>query len=437
MFTHLMNVAIEEISACQKRLKIEMPANRVNEELSKVTQSFQKHARIPGFREGKAPVNMVEKRFAKEIEEEFKRTIVPQAFREAVKQKSLRVVGAPHIEDLHFERGLSLSFSTIVDLAPEFPLPEYKGLKISAPSPDAVNDTKIGEVIERLATQWADYKAIEGRSLQEGDFAVIDFKGTVDGKPISELVPNGGVIGGADKFWLWAKKDIFLPGFAEGLFGANPGDKRQLTINFPADFGQAELTGKTATYDVTVSELKERVLPTVDDAFAQEKFKLTAEDLKKHIREDLEMEAKKELSRKQTQELIQHLLENAKFELPESLVQRETQKLLYDIVQRNQQAGISEAILEEKKSEIVASANTGARERVKLSFILSRIAEQEKIEVTNDDLNTEINTLSHMYRTPVQKLLQQLQENNAFTEVEDRILQRKTLEFLLKSAITQ
>jgi len=437
MFASLMNVAIEEISACQKRLKIEMPANRVNEELAKVTQSFQQHARIPGFREGKAPVGMVEKRFAKEIEEEFKRTVVPQAFREAVKQKSLRVVGSPKMEDLHFQRGLSLSFSTIVDLAPEFSLPDYKKLKISAPAPDAVSEEKVAEVIERLLTQWADYKPIEGRPVQDGDFVVIDFKGTVDGKPISEIVPNGGVIGGAEKFWLWAKKDIFLPGFAEALFGSNPSDKRQITVHFPADFAQAELIGKTALYDVTVNELKERVLPALDDAFAQQHFKLTAVELKQHIREDLKTEATKELSHKQTQEIIRQLIEKANFELPESLVKHETQKLLYDIVQRNQQAGVPEATLEEKKSEIVASATTGARERVKLGFIISRIAEQEKIEVTQEEMSAEIQTLSHIYRTPVQKLLQQLHEAGAFGEVEERILQRKTLEFLLKSAITQ
>lgn len=432
-----MNVAIEEISACQKRLKIELPANRVNDELGKLAQEFQKQVKLPGFRPGKAPLGIVEKRYVKEIDEEFKRTIVPNVFRDAVKQKNLKVVGSPKVEDIHFERGLSLSFSAIVDTAPEFQLPDYKNLKLTTKPAEVVDNKKITEVLERLASQWADYKPIEGRALQEGDFAVIDFKGSLDGKPLSEILPNGGSLAGGEKFWLWAKKDIFLPGFAEQLFGANPGDKREVKVTFPADIGHEELKDKTAVYDVTLLELKERALPVIDEAFAKERFQQGLEELKEHVKKDLEGEATKQADREQTQELIQQLLAAAKFELPESVVQHETQKILYDIVRRNQQAGIPEASLEEKKQEIVTTATTSARERVKLGFLISRIAEQEKIEVTQDELNTEIQTLSYMYRMTPQKLVEQLYKSNALGEVEERILSRKTLEFLLKSAIKQ
>jgi trigger factor len=145
-----MNIAVEDIAPCRKRLKIEIPANRVTEELDRVTTGFQKEARIPGFRAGKAPKGMVEKRFAKEIEEELKRVLVPQAYRDAVKSKSLRVVSAPQIEDLSYQKGLSLSFSTVVELAPEFPLPDYKSIQVAKESPTEVTDADIQEVVDQM-----------------------------------------------------------------------------------------------------------------------------------------------------------------------------------------------------------------------------------------------------------------------------------------------
>jgi trigger factor len=432
-----MNIAVEDIAPCRKRLKIEIPANRVTEELDRVTTGFQKEARIPGFRAGKAPKGMVEKRFAKEIEEELKRVLVPQAYRDAVKSKSLRVVSAPQIEDLNYQKGLSLSFSTVVELAPEFPLPDYKSIQVAKESPAEVTDADIQEVVDQMLGQFADYKTVEGRDLQEGDFAIVDYTGHVGGQPIAEAVKDAGSLAAAKGFWLWIKPDTFIPGFAAAMIGAKAGETRTIEVTFPEDFGHGDLKGKQTSYTVSVHEIKERILPELNDAFAQEHFKSDVPELRENIRKDIVRQREQEIRSRQTGQILDALRAMAKFDLPDSLVQEETRRLVYDIVQENQARGIPQERLEEKKSEIFANAKSGAEDRVKLGFLLARIAEAEKIEVSRDELGREIALMAARYQTTPQKVLEQLQENQALGRIEEQILNRKTVEFLLQNAIKE
>lgn len=428
-----MNIAIEEVSSLRRRLRIEIPADRVNAEFSKITSDFQKIAQIKGFRAGKAPLSVVEKRYAKDIEEEVRRKLVPDAFREAVRQKKLQVVNVPGVEDVNpAQKGSTFSFSTVVDLAPDFSLPEYKGIKVKK-TDVTVTDVDINQVIDRIREQRADYRTVD-RAIQKDDYVIITYTGKVDGQPIEEIVPAVPQLGKQEKFWIWIKDNIFLPGFGDQLIGAKAGEDRSVSVTFPDDFAQEALRGKKGQYEVKVEDVREKILPELDDALAQELAQVPLAELKERIRVNVQADKERSARNDHAKQIFEFLRSKTQFELPESAVQNETQRALYDIVRENQQRGISEQLLEEKKEDIFNAAQTTARDRVKLGFIINKIAAAEKIEVSGEEFNAEIQFLAAQYGMTVEKLVKRLQENNSVEKVEEDILNRKTLDFLLQSA---
>jgi trigger factor len=428
-----MNIAIEEVSSLRRRLRIEVPADRVTAAFSKTANEFQKIASIRGFRPGKAPLSVVEKRYAKDIEEEVRRRIVPEAFREAVRSKKLNIVHVPGVEDVkEAQKGSTFSFSAVVDLAPDFKLPEYKGIAVKK-TDAAVTDADVDEVLNRLLDQRADYKPVE-RPVQQDDYVIITYTGTCEGQPIETLVPQVPQLGKQEKFWIWIKDDIFLPGFGTQLIGAQAGESRTVTVEFPADFAQEPLRGKKGVYETRVEEVREKALPALDDAFAQEVAHCSLDELKTRLRSNIEADKAQRARGDHLRQIFEHLRGQTQFDLPESSVQNETQRALIDIVRENQMRGIPEQILEEKKADIFNAAQTSARDRVKLAFILGKIAEAEKIEVTSEELNQEILDLAQDSGLTVEKFVKRLQENDALGEIEQSVLRRKTVEFLLQSA---
>jgi len=431
-----MNVAIEEISSCRKRLKIEVPANRVNEALQKVTRDFQKVAQIQGFRPGKAPISLVEKRYSKDIEDEVKRTLVPTVYREAVKEKHLKVVSSPQIEDFHFSRGNSLSFSTLIDLEPEFPLPEYKGLKLKK-AETTVNEDEYQSIITRILDQQADYQTVSDRPVREGEFAIINYSGTIDGKPIKEVLPSATTLAEQTGFWLLIKEDTFLPGFGQQLVGAATGETREVKVTFQDDFPEESLRGKEAVYQVTVTEIKEKILPEFTDEPAQKIAKVNKADLEQNVRNNLQRQKEQQAQSDYVKQIVDQITANLKFELPESTVQEETQRFIYDIVRENQMRGIPSDLLEEKKEDIFNAAQTSAKDKVKISFVLGKIADAEKIEATGQDIVSEVQLMAQRNGTPVQKLFDKMRENGSIDLLRNEIRNRKAVDFILQSAIIE
>ncbi len=428
-----MNIAIEEVSSLRRRLRIEVPADRVNAEFTKITSDFQKIAQIKGFRAGKAPLSVVEKRYAKDIEEEVRRKLVPDAFREAVRTKKLQVVNVPGVEDVkEAQKGSTFSFSTLVDLAPDFSLPSYKGIKVKK-TDTSVKEEDILQVLDRVRDQRADYQTVD-RAVQKDDYVIITYTGKVEGQPIEEIVPAVPQLGKQEKFWIWIKDNIFLPGFGDQLIGAKAGEDRSVSVTFPDDFAQEALRGKKGQYEVKIEEVREKVLPELNDALAQELAQVPLEELKERIKVNAQVEKERTARNDHAKQIFDFLRGNTQFELPESAVQGETQRALYDIVRENQQRGVSDDLLQEKKEDIFQAAQTTARDRVKLGFIINKIAEAEKIEVSSEEFNAELQFLASQYGMTLEKLVKRLRDNNNVEKVEEDILNRKTLDFLLQSA---
>lgn len=428
-----MNIIVEDVAPCKKRLKIEVPANRVQEAYDRVANDFQKEARIPGFRPGHAPKAVILKKFQKDIASETQRTLVPEAYQEAVSEKKLRVVSAPEIEDVRYQPGLSLSFSTLVELVPEFKVPAYKGLTLKKQDAE-VKDEEVEKTLQSLADQRAKFDDAPERPLEMGDFGVISYTGKLDGKPLIELVPDAKHLAENPQFWLWMREEGFLPGFAKQCVGMTRNETRTIEIEFPADYPQAPLAGKKAQYEVKLVDIKIKVSPALDDAFAQDLAKMDLAELKTRIRENMQQEKQSQTDRALRNEIVQQLISATEFELPPTAVEEETNAAVYDIVAENQARGISASLLEEKREEIFSNAAKSAREMVKFKFIAAQIAEEEKIEVTNEQIAQQLAFMAQREGITLEKMADRVRKNNAFGAVRQQILRQSVLDFLLKEA---
>jgi trigger factor len=320
-----------------------------------------------------------------------------------------------------------------VDTAPEFPLPQYKGVPVNK-KVTPVTEEEITKTIDALRDQQADFVAVEGRALRTGDFAVLNYSGVADGKPIAELVRDAKTLGEHKDFWLLISSDSFLPGFCDQLLGAQAGEKRQVMINFPSDFPQEALAGRKATYFVDIVALKEKKLPEVNDEFAKKLGAENVEKLKEMIHKSLVAEREAEAHAAMRKQAVDHLLGQVDFDLPESLVAHETRSIVYDVVRENSIRGITKEALEQKKDEIFGFATQNAIERVKTSFILDAIARAESIKVEESEIEARLATLAQRYRMAPAKLKAQLNEKDGLAEIEEQILVGKTLDFLLANA---
>ena len=413
------------------RLQIELGPEEVAKEWDAIANSFARFAKIPGYRPGKAPRAVIDKRFHKEIQEEVTKKLVSKSYREAIEQEQLRVASLTNIEDVQFDEDKAMRFRATVVTAPEFELPDYKNIAVQL-AETRVSTAEVDEALERLRDQSADFVDVQGRGLQMGDFAVLDFEGSVDDKPISEIAAQASKnLQGGKKFWLHLEADNFLPKFCEQLIGQKPDETRLAIVHFPEDFPVKELAGKKADYAVTVCEVKERVLPAVDDAFASKLVPGKGlPDLRQIIERDIEHAKEHDVERAKESQIVKYLHEQIHFELPPALLQNETRRALAELVQRNRERGVTDEMLKEKEKELIEGAAGLAANRLKTNFILHRIAEQEKIQVVKEDIDLRIRQEAARYDISPDKMRKELQQKDALDDIAEQILLGKTLDFL-------
>jgi trigger factor len=426
-----MKVEVERQPGSVSKLQIELPPEEVEKEWDAIANSFARFAKIPGYRPGKAPRAVIDKRFRKEIQDELTKKLVSKSYHEAVEQEQLRVASLTNIEDIQFGEDKSMRFRATVVTAPEFELPDYKNIQVQS-SDTKVSDAEVDEALERLRDQSADFVDVPGRGLQMGDFAVIDFEGSVDTKPISEIAPQASKnLQGGKKFWLHLAVDNFLPKFCEQLVGQKPGETRLAIVEFPADFPVKELASKKADYAVTVREVKEKVLPPIDDALAAKIVTgKTLVDLRQLLQHDIEHAKEHDVERAKESQIMKYLHERIQFELPPALLQNETRRALAELVQRNRERGVTDEMLKEKERELIDGAAGVAAHRLKTNFILHRIAERENIQVTKEDVDVRIRQEAARYDISPEKMRKELQQKDALDDVAEQILLGKTLDFL-------
>lgn len=427
-----VNVTIDDLGPCKKLLRVEIETEAVDKEFDSMVAEFRKFANVPGFRAGKAPRQVIEKNYVEKISAEVKKKLIPDAYHKAVKEHHLKVVGYPDIEETQFGKGEPMLFTATVETEPEFELPEYKGIAVTAVKPD-VADEEVDAAIEELRQRKSELKEVD-RPAKEGDFTRANFSGTCDGKTMKEVVPDAELYHGGENMPIIVKPETFIPGFGEALIGVKVGEKKTIPVEFPADFSNETLAGRKAVYEVELTSILEQVAPELDDAFAQGFEAPTLDALKEGVRNDLENERKYQSKRHTRNQIIDALLKDVDCELPESALMKETRSVIYNIVEENHKRGISKELIDEHKDQIFSEANDSAKGRLKVSFLLTRIAEKEEIKVDSKEMDMQIQMMAAQQKMKPQKLVQQMRENGRLEELHDQILSNKTLEFLAENA---
>ncbi len=413
-------------------LRFDIEVAAVDAVFANIAKDFSKQASLPGFRPGKAPKDMVLKRYEKEIEEEAKKKLMGDSYRDAIKEHKIEVVGYPDVEEIQFGKGQALQFAATIETAPEFEVPEYRQLAAQREK-RGVTEEDITKAINLLADRVSNFNTVE-REVKDGDYVVMNYTGSSEGTPISEIAPAAKGLTEQKGFWVEVKPDSFIPGFAMQLVGAKAGDKRTVNVDFPAEFVTPELQGKKGTYEVEVVEVKEKVVPPVDDAFAKTYGAESVSALHEGVRSDLQNELNTKQSRSVRGQVVKNLLDQVKVELPESLVAQETRNVVYQIVQENQQRGVSKEMIDVQKDQIYAAANGTARERVKAQFVFQKIAAKEGVRVAPEEVQARIFVLAKQYEMAPDKFAKELEKRDGLQEIWQQLLHEKVIDFLQQNA---
>jgi trigger factor len=413
----------------KREISVEIPAAEVARETESQIQRYQKSARLPGFRAGHVPASIIRQRFGDGLKNDVIEALAPRYFRKEAEKQGLIPVSQPRITDLHFHEGEPLRFKASFEVLPEIQVEGYKDLR--ADKPDiAITDEEIEQALANLLEQRATYTDVEGRPLAQGDFAQASMDGRPkDGKDVKEASANPVHM---DDVLIEIGGKNTVAEFTQNLTGASSGDERTFDVSYPEDIADKRLAGKTFIYTVKVNGIKQKSLPELNDEFAKELGEFTSLDqVRKQIRENMEAEKRHAAEHAAKDKLVAELVKRNDFEVPESLIDRQIDLRL----ERGLRALAAQGMkMEDLKKMDLPRLRAGQREQalndVKSSLLLERIADLEKIDVSDEEVNREIDSLAKQSKQTSEAVRARLTEDGGLDRIRMRIRSEKTLDFL-------
>ena len=411
-----------------REVEIEVPADDVSRSFRAAVKRFQKQARIPGFRAGKVPESLIRSRFAEGIRQEVVESILPQHFRTAIEQKNLRPVSQPQVTDLHLEDGQPLKFKAAFEVLPEFSVEGYESVRV--PKPDTtLTDAEFNAELDRMRDGHSTMEPVtEDRGLMRGDWAQISFKGEVKSEAVEGAEePAGHPIEGQDVLIEIGGSNT-LPAFNEALTGSKPGQELKFEVSYPEEFGERRLAGKSVAYDVEVKGIKKKIEPELNDEFAKQIGDYEGiEDLKNKLREHLARDKQRRLQAETKDKLVDALVARFQFPVPESMVQNQIDARL----DRGLRALASQGMRAEDMrkldfARLREGQHPAAEAEVKASLILDKIADAEKVEVGDEDVERELEILSLQTREPLETLRGRLTNDGSLSRIREQLRRDKT-----------
>ncbi len=379
-----MKTTNKKLGKCQVELTVTLDADETKAIVKDVEKAFVREAKLPGFRPGKVPIELIRKEFAQGLKQETDRAIFQRNIAAAVKDAALDEVAIADVKDITFNAE-GASFVATIDVKPVFKLPAYKGLKIEKKE-TAVSDETVQDHLNRLRMAYAKYEdAKEGEAVSEGDFVQIDYAGTVGGKPILEIAPDAKIVANGTGFWTQVEEGRFLPEILDAVKGMKAGETKEgVKATFDKEAAPEGLKGAKALYTVTLKSFRRRILPT--DAEFIEKAKAESLDkLAATVREQLEKQATEQEAVRRENEAVELLLKKADFDVPPSQVRRATDGYLQQLAERAQYSGLNAEYFEKNRDKIMKDAEESATKQVRLWYLIDAIAEAEKIEAKDEE----------------------------------------------------
>ena len=430
-----MKTDVQDINPTRKTISITASSEEVSEQEAKLINDFQRQAKIPGFRPGKAPKNIVRQRFAKDIQQELKQRVVSQAHQEGVAGAEFEVFNIVELDEGEVKGGQGATITFTVDVIPEFEVPAYEGLKVTN-APTEASDEEVAKMLEQILGQRAEYNVAE-KAAEKGDYVQCAYEGKIDTEIVADLVPEAPMYGTQANTWEEAGNED-APGvraIVDGLVGMKAGETKEVTMEFPEDFKPEALAGKTVVYSVEAKEVREKVMPEMDDAFFESMQVKDENELRAKISENIENQKKQQNANGERQQITEELVKSVDFPIPESGVESETEAVLRDFMQRNMQQGASAEEFEKHKESLHEGASKAAHDRFKSRLILTKIAEKEKIKVENEDFSRMIMMEAQQAGQNPDKLVKELQKDqNRVNQMRRDIILGKTMDLLAEKA---
>ena len=409
----------------KREISVEIPAEEVARETENLIKKYQKVARLPGFRAGHVPPNIIRQRFKEDLKSDVVEALVPRYFRKEAEKLGMIPVSQPRVTDLHIHDGEPLRFKASFEIMPDIKVEGYKELRADHPQ-ISVTDQEVEDALNNVREQHSTYTSVEGRSLADGDFA----QSSMDGRPKDTDDKTQPVH--MDEVLIEIGGKNTVPEFTANLRGANAGDEKEFEVIYPEDTNDKRLAGKTFVYTVKIQAIKQKNLPELNDDFAKELGEFTnLEEVRKQIRENMEHERKHAAEREAKDKLIAELVKRNEFEVPESLVDRQIDLRL----ERGLRALAAQGMkMEDMKKMDLPRLRAGQRDQalhdVKSSLLLERVADLEKIEVNDDELNHELDALARQSKQTPEAVRAKLTQDGGLDRIRNRIRSEKTLDFL-------
>ena len=412
-------------ASCRRELDLEIPAEEVTKATERVAKELARVARVPGFRPGKAPVSLIKRRFADDIKGEVLQSLVPERVEKAVAEQKLSPVSQPQVDKLDFNEGQPLKFRAVFEVLPEFELGTYKGLEIEMPPMD-VTDEDVNKSLEETRERAATFAPVEGRAVENGDFTQLKLVGTPQdgGEPIN-----------ADSVLCHVGAEETMEPFNESLRGAHIGDHKEFDVEYPADYPDEKLAGKKFHYAADITGIKTKKLPELNDEFAKDvSDAATLEELKTKIRESLVHQRDHRQKDLQRERVITELVKLHDFPVPESLVESQMDVRLERMVRSLAQQGVDPRAVNLDWSALRGRQQDRAKDDVKAELIIDRIASTEKIDVTDEEVEHELEHLAGHSGESVEAIRARLTKQGALDRMKAKLRSDKTLDWLAQNA---
>ncbi len=421
----------ETSSNTRREIAVEIPVEEVNRETNALIQKYQKLARIPGFRRGHVPASVIRQRFSEDLKSDVVEALVPRYFRKEADKQGLIPVSQPQVTDLHLKDNEPLRFKASFEVMPEIKVDGYKELRAEKPE-ITVTDEEVEQSLNGVREQHATFTSVEGRPLADGDYAQV----SLDGKPKDGPTDGQDKPVHMDEVLVEIAGKNTMPEFTENLRGASAGDERVFEVTYAPDAQEQRLAGKTFTYTVKVQSIKQKSLPELDDQFATQlgEFK-TLDEVRQRIRESMEAERKHTAEHEAKDKLVAELVKRSEFEVPEALVDRQIDVRLERGLRALAAQGMkAEDIKKMDLNRLRVGQRDQAVQEVKASLLLDKIAEEEKIEVSDAEIDREIEALATQSKQTPEAIRARLTRDGALDRIRNRIRSEKTLDFLYRQS---
>jgi trigger factor len=418
------NQAVAE-ATCRRELDLEIPADEVSKAMERVAKEFAKVARVPGFRPGKAPITLIRRRFADDIKGEVLQSLVPERVEKAVSEQKLTPVSQPKVEQLDFNDGQPLKFRAVFEVLPEFELGDYKDLQLEMPVMDVV-DEDVTKALEDMRERAAAFAPAEGRAVQDGDFVQLKLTGTPEGEgePLQ-----------ADSVLCHIGAEETMTPFNENLRGVNIGDHKDFDVPYPADYPDAKLAGKTYHYSVDVLGIKTKKLPELNDEFAKDVSDATTlDELNKKIREGLEHQRDHKQKDLLREKVLGEIVKLHDFPVPQSLVEHQMDRRLERVVRSLAQQGVDPRAVNIDWVSLRKRNEDRAKDDVKAELIVDRVATAENIDVTEEEVEHELQHLAGHSNESAEAIRARLTKQGTLDRIKAKLRSDKTLDWLAQNA---